>query len=99
MPHNEVLDIGKKSPSLISALLEEYYNDMESLTELEEVIDDGLEYDIEFKMAAKRTKYNENGNVYENSYSYDYAGNPLEDEYNRKSRYTYYPSGKIRSKL
>lgn len=99
MPYSEVLDINKKSPSIISSLLEEYYKDRDSLAELDEVLDDDLEYDIEFKATAKRTEYNESGNVYENSYCYDYAGNPLEDEYNRKLTYTYYPSGKIRSKI
>lgn len=99
MPYSNVLDIEEKSPSIISALLEEYYKDRDSLAELEEVLDVDLEYDIVFKKTFSRTEYNESGNVDENSYSYDYAGNPLEDEYNRKLRYTYYPSGKIRSEI
>lgn len=36
MPYSEVLDINKKSPSIISALLEEYYKDRDSLAELED---------------------------------------------------------------
>lgn len=99
MPYSDVLDIEEKSPRIISALLDEYYKDRESLAELEEVLDVDLEYDIVFKKTFSRTEYNESGNVDENSYSYDHAGNPLEDEYNRKLRYTYYPSGKIRSEI
>ena len=99
MPYSDVLDIEEKSPRIISALLEEFYSDRDSLAELEEVLDVDLEYDIVFKKTFSRTEYNESGNVDENSYSYDYAGNPLEDEYNKKLRYTYYPSGKIRSEI
>ena len=75
MPYSEVLDIEEKSPSIISALLEEYYKDRDSLAELEEVLDIDLEYDIVFKKTFSRTEYTESGNVDENSYSYDYAGN------------------------
>lgn len=99
MPYSDVLDIEEKSPRIISALLDEYNKDRDSLAELEEVLDVDLEYDIVFKKTFSRTEYNESGNVDENSYSYDHAGNPLEDEYNRKLRYTYYPSGKIRSEI
>lgn len=99
MPYSDVLDIEEKSPRIISALLDEYNKDRDSLAELEEVLDVDLEYDIVFKKTFSRTEYNESGNVDENSYSYDYAGNPLEDEYNRKLTYTYYPSGKIRSEI
>ena len=75
MPYSEVLDIEEKSPSIISALLEEYYKDRDSLAELEEVLDIDLEYDIVFKKTFSRIEYTESGNVDENSYSYDYAGN------------------------
>ena len=99
MPYSDVLDTAKKSPSIISALLDEYYSDRDSLAELEEVLDVDLEYDIVFKKTFSRTEYTESGNVDENSYSYDHAGNPLENKYNAKLRYTYYPSGKIKSKI
>ncbi len=75
MPYSDVLDIEEKSPRIISALLDEYYKDRDSLAELEEVLDVDLEYDIVFKKTFSRTEYTESGNVDENSYSYDHAGN------------------------
>ena len=48
MPYSDVLDISEKSPRIISALLEKYYSNRDSLAELEEVLDVDLEYDIVF---------------------------------------------------
>lgn len=96
MPYRAVLNYTQKSPLHIVSLLEEYYKDRDSLAELDEVLDDDLEYEIEFKPIF-RSK--DDGLQDEYSYTYDYAGNPLEDEYYRKLRYTYYPSGKIKSKI
>lgn len=98
LPHKDLIDIKEKTPNHISSLLEKYYNDRDDLAEFENFLDDDLEYDIEFKPISERTEYSDGREPYTKNYAYDHAGSLLENKYGSKLAYTYYPSGKVKTK-
>lgn len=99
LPHKDLIDIKKKTPNHISFLLEKYYNDRDDLAEFENFLDDDLGYDIEFKQISERTEYFDGKEAYTKNYAYDHVGSLLENEYGSKLAYTYYPSGKVKTKI
>lgn len=81
----------------ITPLLKEYYSDREALAELEEQLDDDLSFKTEFKPFYMRAEDFTCDNVYSESYSYDYMGNPAKNSYGAEMIYTYYPNGKVKT--